>query len=210
MLETKEILDTIQKAAETIAAPNCAAWLSAVATVGAVTVAIIVAVKQNNIAKKQNEIILKQADIAKKQNEIALFEKKYAVYNICTLCISFLQSINGMDDTRLKLSITKIRELFIVSFSCYPTIDDPSEKTIFEECTRYAINAKNILDTASFLFSCDVDSYTKPMIKALFDLLYCTRNSEIIDGYCKQYQTEVLKLQDELLPEIKHELRLYN
>lgn len=87
MLETKEILDAIQKAAETIATPNCAVWLSAVAAIGAVVVAIIVAVRQNNIAGKQTDIAKKQTEIAKiqaeiseQQNKIALFKERYAVY----------------------------------------------------------------------------------------------------------------------------------
>lgn len=79
-MEIEKILAAIQIAADTIATPNWAAWLSAVAALGAVAVAIVVAIKQNKIAKKQNEIAEKQAEIAEQQNKIALFHERYAMY----------------------------------------------------------------------------------------------------------------------------------
>lgn len=80
-METNEILVAIQAAANTIATPNWAVVLSVVTALGAVAVAIIVAIKQNKIAEKQNEIAERQAEIAEQQNKIALFKERYVVYS---------------------------------------------------------------------------------------------------------------------------------
>lgn len=71
MLETKGIFAAIQKAANTIATPNCAAWLSAIAALAAVVAAIIIAIKQNKIAKQQTEIAAEQNKFSEEQTQIA-------------------------------------------------------------------------------------------------------------------------------------------
>lgn len=117
-METEEILAAIQRAADTIAKPNCTAWLSALAALGAVAVAIIVAVKQNNIAKKQNKIVLKQAEISEQQNRIALFDKRYEVYGellkICNIS-NQIECINEHQRMPLLCAVEAIYEIEIVN-----------------------------------------------------------------------------------------------
>jgi len=93
-LETEELFTAIQKAADTIANPNWAAIMSALASILAVIVAGIVAWKQYGIAKKQNEIAEKQADIADKQNKISLFERRYSAYKEIVNVLSLARDFN--------------------------------------------------------------------------------------------------------------------
>ena len=114
-METEEIIVAIHEAAKTIATPNWADILSVIVALGAVVVAVIIAFKQNKIAKQQNELVKqqnvfaeqqnqivkqqnelakqqnkiaeKQAEIANQQNEIALFDKGVQVYTeIVKIC----------------------------------------------------------------------------------------------------------------------------
>ena len=144
--------------------------------------------------------------IADRQDRIALFEKRWEVYNIFLCCQTFSQSISKEDEKNSEWDIKRVRMLFIVAFSSYPVIEDTSEKALFVECTNHFIRAKKSFDTASFLFSCDVNDYTRPVSSALSDLLYKSGNSEQIKKYCKQYQTDVQSMKEKLLPEIKKEL----
>lgn len=139
--------------------------------------------------------------VADKQNKIALFEKRYAVYDILLHCISFSNSIRDNSDNS---DISSIRSLFIVSFSYHPIIEDGSDKALFKECTKYAMDAKDKLDTASFLFNCNTDTYANSIICALFNLIFSGVNSETREIYCN----EVEKMKEELLPQIKQELSL--
>lgn len=97
-METEEIIAAITEAANTIARPNWAAVVSAVAAIFAVAVACIVAWKQCGIAKKQNEIVLKQAKIAEQQNMIALFEKRYDVYITVKKVVDIAEEIYKISD----------------------------------------------------------------------------------------------------------------
>lgn len=83
----ENLLIEIQNAAKVIATPNCAAWISAIAALSAVVVAVVVAFMQNRISQKQNEISKQQVKIAEQQNKIALFKERYLVY--CELCKFF-------------------------------------------------------------------------------------------------------------------------
>lgn len=83
----ENLLIEIQNAAKVIATPNCAAWISAIAALSAVVVAVVVAFMQNKISQKQNEISKQQMKIAEQQNKIALFKERYLIY--CELCKFF-------------------------------------------------------------------------------------------------------------------------
>ena len=139
--------------------------------------------------------------IVEKQNKIALFEKRYAVYDVLLHCISFSDSI------KTEFDLSNSRALFIVSFSYQPIIDR-SHHTLLMECTKYAMDAKNKFDTASFLFDCDTEKYTNSIISALFDVVYYDADSKTRESFCKKYQSEVQTMRQELLPEIKKELSL--
>lgn len=170
MLETKEILDAIQKAAETIATPNCAAWLSAVASVGAVAVAIIIAIKQNGIAKKQNEIAQRQVKISEQQNGIALFEKRYEFYQMVRDCLSVAQFLLQFGNS----------ENDIYTFFCAGRHKNlnPDSKTFKGEIRSEAIYVANTLCQAEFLFSSEICEYVEPLACSLL-MLFCVN----IDGF---------------------------
>lgn len=139
--------------------------------------------------------------IAEKQNKIALFEKRYAVYDVLLHCIAFSDIIK--DD----FDLSSTRGLCIVSFS-YRPIFDRSDHTLLMECTKYAMDAKNKLDTASFLFDCDTEKYTNSIISALFDVVFFDADSKTRESYCKKYKSEVQTMRQELLPQIIKELSL--
>lgn len=146
--------------------------------------------------------------IADRQDKIALFEKRYKVYDILNNCISFSYSINEMERANRKLNREDIHMLFIVSFSTHNVFEDKRSTELLKECTEYAINAKNVLNTASFLFDCNTDDYIDPIIKGLFELLFFKGNSDMRKEYCKVYQLAVQKMQKELLKQIKYELSI--
>lgn len=116
-METKEILDAIQNAAKTIATPNCAAVISAIASVGAVLVTIMIAIKQVGIAKKQNEIAEKQAEISEQQNKIALFKERYAVYCEVLKIINVSSQIKELGQRKKSAILHDIEIIFGISFS---------------------------------------------------------------------------------------------
>lgn len=162
---------------------GCAAWAGAIGTVAAVFSAIYV---------------------ANRQNKIALFNKRYEVYSTLLRCISFANSIEGIE----KSDIKRIRQLFIVSFSYKAIFQDVTEEKIYSECIQYALDTWKTLDTVPLLFRRNVGNYTLPIIKKLFALLFPKADSPSIGQCCIEYQAAVKKMEKDLLPEIKHQLSL--
>lgn len=144
-METEEILVAIQNAAETIAAPNWADVASVCFSLAAVIVAVIIALKQNEISRKQ-------ASIADKQNKIALFERRLEIYDILSSCRASASIIKLSDDDN-KENI--LRYLFI-SFA-----ENTQIKNTFgdEEMRLYLINCSTKLQQARFLFSDKIAPY---------------------------------------------------
>lgn len=151
-METEEILAAIQNAAETIATPNWAAWLSALAALGAVAVAIIVAVRQNNIANKQTEIakaqteIAKiQAEISKQQNKIALFEKRFLIYDKVSKIFNIAYILKKLGKSPINVVHRTISS--ILEYDVTKDLAKPDSTTAVEiQCTR------ELVKQASFLF----------------------------------------------------------
>lgn len=90
----EKLLVAIQDAATTIATPNWADTLSAIASVVAVIAACLIAWKQYGITKKQNEISEQQARIMDQQNKIAVFDKQFELYNITEKCLQFSKALS--------------------------------------------------------------------------------------------------------------------
>ena len=90
-----ELLVAIQNAANTIAAPNWAAIISAIFSFVAIIVAGVVAWKQNKIAENQDKLVERQIGISEQQNRIALFEKQYAVYHELIKIISIGEELDS-------------------------------------------------------------------------------------------------------------------
>ena len=138
--------------------------------------------------------------IAQQENKIALFEKRYAVYAILKRCVSFSLSIKETHNS------SDIHKIFVAIFGCHFVVknDIDTKQEIQNELPKYAIDTKNVLDTASFLFGYDTDSYTLPIVKKLFDILYQPADPERI----REYKAQIQKMEQELLPKIKRELSL--
>lgn len=205
-METEEILAAIQKAAETIATPNCAAWFSAVAAAIAVVVAIIVAImqyriykKQNKIAeeqtvisKKQNEIAESQAEIARQQNRITLFEKRYNVYCEFQKIFYVYEEVN--DD---KLNYDKIDDRILV-LNCIETIygidfklEDETKHIPFKsfiylltQCSKSRYQIKQV----TFLFSNVQENEVNDLLNAWESYISSLPNTnENVDRFAKKF-----------------------
>ena len=146
-METEEILAAIQKAADTIATPNCAAWLSAIAALAAVAVAIIIAIKQNRIAKKQNEIARKQAEISEQQNRIALFEKRYDIYYEITKIIEIGEQLASPEPLSIYFILCLLEVDLEIKFS-----DEQDKNAMLTMVYAKLSQAMHIVDQAVFLF----------------------------------------------------------
>lgn len=146
-METEEILAAIQKAAETIATPNWAAWLSAVATVGTLVVAVIVAIMQYIIYKKQNEIAKKQTDISDKQNKIALFEKRYAVYREIVKITSLDEGLDSQEPLSIDTWICALEAVFGIILT---REQDINTKVVV--LSKRLLEADRIVNQSIFLF----------------------------------------------------------
>lgn len=179
--EVVQAIDSVTNSIDALARPRFIDWISVVLSGLAIWFAI-------QVPKK----------IADRQDKIALFEKRYAVYETLNHCISFSISIKESYD------IKQIHMIFIATFGYDAIIKEQSDQVIHEELTQYITNAKDILDTASFLFTCETSSYILPIISTLFGLLYSSCNPEII----RKYKTEVQRMEQELMPQIKNELSL--
>lgn len=156
----------IQNAAKVIATPNWAAWMSAIATFGAVAVAIIVAIKQNKIAERQNEISKKQAEISEQQNRIALFDKRYEVYCELLKICNISDQIN-CNETRQRTSLLcEIEAIYEVEITNKNSINAQLSVVI----TRIK-KSEYILHQSVFLFSNIDGEYIKQLIDNLLNCL---------------------------------------
>lgn len=161
----EDLFVEIQNAARVIATPNYATWISAVAALGAVIVAVIVAVKQNKISVKQNEIAKKQADISERQNRIALFEKRYEVYCELLKICNLSDQMNHVEGHQRTLLLREIEAIYEIEITNKNSINAQLSVAI----TRIK-KSEYILHQSVFLFS-NIDSEN---IQQLIDsLLNC-------------------------------------
>jgi len=210
-LETEEIIVAIDKAANTIAAPNWAdkasviiSIISAIISFAAVVVAGFVAWKQIGIAKKQNEIAETQANIADKQNKIALFEKRYELYRIILECTCFGEYfLDKVEDTS---------DLY-KAFCLWLHISVPSGTTADKNIVVSRIlEITSKLQQAEFLFSKNASRYTIRLAGYLIILA----NTDIIPGGNEKFEENRAKFskiledvsRDGILEEIELQLRL--
>lgn len=146
----EEILIAIQEAADTIATPNWADILSVCFSLAAVFVACVVAWRQNKVSREQTEISKKQAEISReqaaiadKQNRIALFEKRFEIYDILSLCIASIPKMKLIEENE------SVTEYLFVSLA-----KNIEEYHRFQNNTRiYLINCSEKLRCANFFFS---------------------------------------------------------
>ncbi len=163
-METEEIIAAISEAANTIASPNWAATLSAIASIGAVIAAILIAFKQVKIATRQNEIAKKQAEISDQQNKIALFEKRYEVYETTRICVHAARKIAD-----LAKDINDVYEFFCVAFHDWPYI-----KTDNEENKRWIsqfFEIADVFEESTFLYSREIYQYVQGLGVSLLILV---------------------------------------
>ena len=140
-MEMEEILAAIQQAAETIATPNCAAWLSVAVSLLAVLVAGVVAWRQNIIAAKQ-------AEIAEQQNKIALFEKRFSVYETARKCVYAANRISAKAG-----NLDDVYYIFYVEFVGWQSLNPMDIKN---KNTALFFDITDILFQSEFLFSKEI------------------------------------------------------
>lgn len=204
-METEEILAAIQKAAETIATPNWASILSALAACGAVVVAVIIAFKQIAIAKKQNEITEKQADIAEQQNKIAVFDKRYELYLATSKCVSLENFITTLFEGK-DITIDDIHLLFAIA------VKEPSDDLKSINAFQEASNVCARLEQSEFLFPQNISDHLSKLSECLLQLILAdapanqnTSINELRKNYCQAVNS--LKT-DGILQEIKDSMYL--
>lgn len=146
-METKDIFEAIQKAAETIATPNIAAWLSVVLSFLAIVVASIVAWKQGIIMKTQNEIAQKQAAISEQQNKIALFEKRYDVYYEVVKIIGIGEELDSSEPMTISAILDALEAALGIKVS-----NRKDTSAISTTIVARILEAEHILDQSMFLF----------------------------------------------------------
>lgn len=181
-METEEILEAIQKAAETIATPNWADKLSLLVSFLAILVAAGVAVY---VAKKQNGISEKQADIAEQQNRIALFEKRYELYRLVSKCIGLSGLISTV--TRAVNSVSDIYTCLSVEFDEISSEDlAAGSHTIVSKM----VDITNRLELSEFLFSKDVSEQIQDLsarLKILVTADYLINQGSSFENIKKAY-----------------------
>lgn len=146
-METKDIFEAIQKAAETIATPNIAAWLSVVLSFLAIVVASIVAWKQGMIMKTQNDIAQKQAAISEQQNKIALFEKRYDVYYEVVKIIGIGEELDSSEPMTISAILDALEAALGIKVS-----NRKDTSAISTTIVARILEAEHILDQSMFLF----------------------------------------------------------
>lgn len=213
-METEEILAAIQKAADTIATPNLAAWLSAGAALVAVAVAIVVAVMQIKIARKQNKIISKQTkisnrqvEISNRQNQIALFEKRYEVYCELFKIIGIGYQLDRLEPHSKFSFFHEVEVIYDVNFSG----KDFNAKlvTILTRIKR----SEYIVKQSAFLFYCIDEADIYILIESLMDcMVYIIKDDskevDIENNDVKKFIEICRSFSSKYLSSIKAELSL--
>lgn len=151
-METEEIIVEIQKAAETIAKPNCAAWLSILLSLLAIVVAGYVA--------------LKQANISEQQNKIALFEKKYKVY--CEL-FKIVNIGDQLDYPGPHTCFSLLHEVEVICGIKFTDKDDVNAQ--LREILTQIKQSEYIIKQSAFLFNCINEEDISKLIDALMDCM---------------------------------------
>lgn len=177
-METEEILAAIQEAAKTIATPNWATVISAIASVGAVISAVVIAIKQVGISNKQSKIAQNQAEISDQQNRIALFEKQYEVY--CEL-FKMISIGNQLDypGTHSRFSLLhEIEVIYGVNFT-----DGENLNAQLRASLAQIKKSEYIVKQSAFLFGCidekDIDKLVNTLMDCMIFIL--KSNSEEIN-----------------------------
>ncbi len=169
-METEKILAAIKGAANTIATPNWATILSAIASIGAILAAVIIAIKQAKIAKKQNEIAEKQAEISDQQNKIALFEKKYDVFCELFKIVNISDQIDYSGPHKRYSLLHEIEAIYGIEFASDQDIVNQLLKTL----TRIK-QSEYIIKQSAFLFDCldeaDIDRLIESMMECMIFII---------------------------------------
>ena len=167
-METEEILAAIQKAAETIATPNCADKVSVVISIISALISLVAVIvagyvawkqygitkKQNEITKKQNEIAFKQVELADQQNRISLFRERYELYQLLEKCMNmsdFLKTYQYCDQNELYKCVFLYFDKIVLEIQC-----------VGKDRAIYAIrDITNRLYQSEFLFSIEISNHIR-------------------------------------------------
>lgn len=199
-METEEILTAVQRAAETVAAPNWADKLSVAISLLAVFVAGFVAWKQSKIARSQNEITKKQAEISEQQNKIALFKERYLVYtelykffSISTQMKLDLQEgethFKDFSEDNKKIFLRVIEAVFVINLNMGSDVeDDPSSVETLVTLLSYIQQAFYQIRRAKFLFPEIKESDIEKLLNAWTEFVtFLTTREKELNGADKRF-----------------------
>ena len=207
----EELLFAIKDAADTIAAPNWAVAISALAAVGTVFVAVLIALKQikiakeqNEITKKQNEIAQKQIEISEQQNKIALFKERYSVYCELQKNVRFGKEVKKMFDTTAEeysVSSISILNMGLLVFGFKPSTESPSLEELSIELTVRIESSKYLVKQAIFLFDDieekDIDDLFNSLLGYIASLVvfkdFAPGNGNHISSTCERFCDKYMK-----------------
>jgi len=179
-------------------------WISALGTIAAVVVALIVANRQNEIARNQNKIAMQQAEIAEQQNRIALFEKRFEFYNVLQTCIMIGQLLPSAKDAEAAISL--VAESFNKGNYRSHIENDKNADYIKALAIDAYDKVCDIMGKAEFIFEFETLKYVYPLVNSLLEIVTMNGNDREQRYYRFAFSQYSNKIEDELLPHIKESL----
>lgn len=217
-METEEIFAAIQKAAETIAAPNWTDKVSVVISIISALISLIAVIvagyvawkqygitkKQNEISQKQTEMAEKQTDIAAQQNRIALFEKRYELYQLAKSCMrvaGFLESFRYHN----------LEEFYKYIFFRFDEIVMENQNIGIDRIIYAMRDIADKLQQSEFLFSSKVSNPVWLLAECFRSFAFLENTNQVSEEFQKvkeQYcQVASLLKSKQILAEMKSELQ---
>ncbi|CDC28962.1 hypothetical protein [Anaerotignum sp.] len=146
--------------------------------------------------------------IAEQQNKIALFEKRYNFYLVLKKFELLNNSLNRIIKPITNKSIESIQCLFVIIFGSEPDLNIQYDKNkTYSQAFKYFMQAKNVLDSASFLFNIETERYIEQLIDISTNLLNSSDPQDIEDNI-KKYHEKIKDIKEKILPIVKKNLNL--
>lgn len=179
-------------------------WFSALGTISAVVVALIVANRQNEIARNQNKIAMQQAEIAEQQNRIALFEKRFEFYDMVQTCITIGHLLPNAKDAEAAISL--IAECFNKGNYRSHIEDDKNADYIKALAIDAYDKVYDVMRKAEFIFEFETLKYVCPLVDSLLEIVTMNGNDREQRYNRFAFSQYSNKIAEELLPHIQKSL----
>lgn len=179
-------------------------WISALGAIAAVAVAIIVANRQNEIARVQNEIAKQQADIAEQQNRIALFEKRFEYYDIVQTCVTIGGLLPQAKDAEAAVSL--VAESFNKGNYLSHIENDKNEDYIKALAIDAYDRVYEVTQKGEFLFGFKTSEYMLPLVNSLLEIVTMNGSDDEKRYHRFSFTQYADKIDKEFLPQIRKSL----